>query len=96
MTPISLWAEAFSACIPSEGAWRMLHKVLELMRQMQQQEGVEPDPVTFARVVIEYATVATLEDGKCIHESSHKVDWTLTSFCQHVVISLACMLNMGV
>jgi hypothetical protein len=63
---------------------------------MQQQEGVEPDPVTFARVVIEYDTVATLEDGKCIHESSHKVDWTLTSFCQHVVTSLACMLNMGV
>jgi hypothetical protein len=27
---------------------------------MQQQEGVEPDPVTFPRIVIEYATVATL------------------------------------
>ncbi len=60
MTPISLWAEAFSAHIPSEGAWRMPLKVLELMRQMQQQEGVEPDPVTFPRIVIEYATVATL------------------------------------
>jgi hypothetical protein len=60
MTPISLWAEAFSAHIPSEGAWRMPLKVLELMRQMQQQEGVEPDPVTSPRIVIEYATVATL------------------------------------
>jgi len=33
-----------------------------------QQEGVEPDPVTFLGVLNACASVVALEDGRCVHD----------------------------
>ncbi|CAK9873653.1 unnamed protein product [Sphagnum jensenii] len=42
-------------------------KALELFRQMQQ-EDVQPDSVTFMGVLNACASVAVLEEGRCVHE----------------------------
>jgi pentatricopeptide repeat protein len=44
-----------------------LKALLALFQQMQQ-EGMEPDPVTFVGVVNACASIAALEDGKRVHE----------------------------
>jgi pentatricopeptide repeat protein len=41
-------------------------KALELFRQMQQ-EGVQPDSVTFVAALNACASVAALEEGRCVH-----------------------------
>ncbi|CAK9212338.1 unnamed protein product [Sphagnum troendelagicum] len=43
------------------------HKALELFGQMQQ-EHVQPDPVTLVAVLNACASVAALEEGRCVHE----------------------------
>jgi pentatricopeptide repeat protein len=42
-------------------------EALALSQQMQQ-EGVEPDPVTFIGILNACASLRALEEGKCIHE----------------------------
>ncbi|CAK9234682.1 unnamed protein product [Sphagnum troendelagicum] len=42
-------------------------KALELFQQMQQ-EGVQPNPVTFVGVVNACASLVALEEGRCAHE----------------------------
>jgi pentatricopeptide repeat protein len=43
-------------------------KALELFRQMQQdEEGVQPDPVTFVGMLNACASVLALEEGRCVH-----------------------------
>ncbi|CAM6044374.1 unnamed protein product, partial [Sphagnum compactum] len=42
-------------------------KALELFRQMQQ-EGVQPDSLTFVGVLNACASVVALEEGRCIHQ----------------------------
>ncbi|CAN5962314.1 unnamed protein product [Sphagnum jensenii] len=53
-------------------------KALELFRQMQQ-EGVQPDPVTFVAVLNACASVSALEEGRCAHEQ------IIRSGCESVV-----------
>ncbi len=43
------------------------HKSLKLFQQMQQ-EGVQPNSVTFVGVLNACASVVALEEGKCVHE----------------------------
>jgi pentatricopeptide repeat protein len=42
-------------------------KALELFQQMQQ-EGVEPDSVTFVGVLNACASIVALEEGRHVHE----------------------------
>ncbi len=42
-------------------------KALELFRQMQQ-EGVQPDSVTFAGVLKACSSVVAIEEGRCVHQ----------------------------
>jgi pentatricopeptide repeat protein len=41
-------------------------KALELFHQMQQ-EGVQPDSVTFVGVLNACASIIVLEEGRCVH-----------------------------
>jgi pentatricopeptide repeat protein len=43
-------------------------KALELFQQMQQEEGVQPDPVSFVGVLNACASVVALKEGRCAHE----------------------------
>jgi pentatricopeptide repeat protein len=49
-------------------------KALDLFQQMQQ-EGVQPDCVTFVGVLNACASVVALEEGKCVHEQIIKNGW---------------------
>jgi pentatricopeptide repeat protein len=42
-------------------------KVLELFQQMQQ-EGVQPDSITFVGVLNACASVVTIQEGRCVHQ----------------------------
>jgi pentatricopeptide repeat protein len=42
-------------------------KALELFRQMQQ-EGLRPSSVTFVGVLKACASVAAIEEGRCVHQ----------------------------
>ncbi len=58
---------AWSALILGHVKCGQGEKALELFRQMQL-EGLEPDPVTFVRVLNACASVAALEEGRCVEE----------------------------
>ncbi|CAK9861256.1 unnamed protein product, partial [Sphagnum jensenii] len=49
-------------------------KALELFRQMQQ-EGVQPDSVTFVAALNACASVAALEEGRCVHQHIIRCGW---------------------
>ncbi len=49
-------------------------KALELFRQMQQ-EGVQPNSVTFVGVLNAYASVVALEEGRCVHQQIVECGW---------------------
>jgi pentatricopeptide repeat protein len=42
-------------------------KALELFEKMQQ-EGVQPDSVTFVGVLNACASILALEEGRCVHQ----------------------------
>jgi pentatricopeptide repeat protein len=58
---------AWSAMILGHVKCGQGHKALALYRQMQQ-EGVEPDPITFVGVLNACASVAALEEGRHVEE----------------------------
>jgi len=60
-------AVAWSAIILGHVKCGQGHKALALSRQMQQ-EGVDPDPVTFVGILNACASVAALEEGKNVHD----------------------------
>ncbi|CAM6035383.1 unnamed protein product [Sphagnum compactum] len=49
-------------------------KALELYQQMQQ-EGVQPDSVTFVGVLNACASLAALKDGRCVHQQIVECGW---------------------
>ncbi len=49
-------------------------KALELFQQMQQ-EGVQPNTVTFVGVINACASVVALEDGRCVNQQIVKCGW---------------------
>jgi pentatricopeptide repeat protein len=49
-------------------------KALELFQQMQQ-EGVQPNSVTFVGVLNACASVLALEDGRCAHKQIIESGW---------------------
>ncbi|CAK9867651.1 unnamed protein product [Sphagnum jensenii] len=57
----------WSALILGHVKYGQGQKALELFRQMQQ-EGVQPDPVTFVAVLNACASVSALEEGRRAHE----------------------------
>jgi pentatricopeptide repeat protein len=61
-------------------------KALELSQQMHQ-DGVEPDSMTFVGIFNACASVAALEEGRCVHTSRLSM-W--------LVASLTCMPTVGV
>ncbi len=58
---------------------RQGQKSLELFRQMQQ-EGVQPDSVTFVGVVNACASLVALEEGRSAHEQIIQSGWDLDVF----------------
>ncbi len=62
-------------------------KALELFRQMQQ-EGVQPDPVTFVAVLNACASVSALEEGRCVHEQ------IIRSGCESAVFVRSSLVDM--
>jgi pentatricopeptide repeat protein len=57
----------WNAMILGHGKSAQGHKALELFRQMQQ-EGVQPDSVTFVGVLNACASLVALEEGRCAHK----------------------------
>jgi hypothetical protein len=49
-------------------------KALELFEKMQQ-EGVQPDSVTFVGVLNACASILALEKGKCVHQQIVEFGW---------------------
>jgi pentatricopeptide repeat protein len=58
---------AWSAVILGHVKCGQGHKALELSSQMQQ-EGVEPNPVTFVGILKSCASTEALKEGKDVHE----------------------------
>ncbi len=67
-------------------------KTLELFRQMQQ-EGVQPDSVTFVAVLNARASVVALEEGRYVHQQIVQTVVSLRSLCG--VAWLTCMRSVG-
>ncbi|CAM6028537.1 unnamed protein product [Sphagnum balticum] len=61
-----LWQEFFVD--PSQWWDNRPEKEALALSQQMQQEGVEPDPVTFIGILNACASLRALEEGKCIHE----------------------------
>ncbi|CAK9213959.1 unnamed protein product [Sphagnum troendelagicum] len=62
-------------------------KVLELLQQMQQ-EGVQPDPVTFVGVLNACASAVTLEEGRCAHEQIIQSGFESDSFVGSSLVNI--------
>ncbi|KAH9535065.1 hypothetical protein CY35_17G034800 [Sphagnum magellanicum] len=77
----------WSALILGHVKYGQGQKALELFRQMQQ-EGVEPDPVTFVAVLNACASVSALEEGRCAHEQ------IIRSGCESVVFVRSSLVDM--
>ncbi|KAH8935599.1 hypothetical protein BDL97_17G037300 [Sphagnum fallax] len=77
----------WSALILGHVKYGQGQKALELFRQMQQ-EGVQPDPVTFVAVLNACASVSALEEGRCAHEQ------IIQSGCESVVFVRSSLVDM--
>jgi pentatricopeptide repeat protein len=77
----------WSALILGHVKYGQGQKALELFRQMQQ-EGVQPDPVTFVAVLNACASVSALEEGRCAHEQ------IIRSGCESVVFVRSSLVDM--
>jgi len=62
-------------------------KALELFRQMQQ-EGVQPDPITFLWVLNACASVVALEEGRCTHEQIIQSGWNSAVFVGNWLVDM--------
>jgi pentatricopeptide repeat protein len=62
-------------------------KALELFQQMQQ-EGVQPDPVTFVGVLNACASAVTLEEGRCAHEQIIQSGFESDSFVGNSLVNM--------
>jgi pentatricopeptide repeat protein len=69
----------WSALILGHVKYGQGQKALELFRQMQQ-EGVEPNPVTFIGVLNACASLIALEEGRCVHEQMIRCGCELDAF----------------
>jgi pentatricopeptide repeat protein len=65
---------AWSAIILGHVKCGQWHKALELSSQMQQ-EGVEPNPVTFVGILNACASIEALKEGKDVHEQIIQSGW---------------------
>jgi pentatricopeptide repeat protein len=65
---------AWSAIILGHVKCGQGHKALELSSQMQQ-EGVEPNPVTFVGILNACASIEALKEGKDVHEQIIQSGW---------------------
>jgi pentatricopeptide repeat protein len=75
----------WSALISGHVKYGQGQKALELFRQMQQ-EGVQPDPVTF--VVVLNACASVSEEGRCVHEQ------IIRSGCESAVFVRSSLVDM--
>jgi len=64
---------------------------LELYEEMQQ-EGVDPNPVTFVGILNACATVAALKKADALMNRSFELVWSLMN--GFVVVSWTCTLNV--
>ncbi len=63
------------------------HKALELFRQMQQ-EGVQPDSVTFVGVLNACASFVALEEGRCAHKQIIQNGWDSDVFVGNSLVDM--------
>ncbi len=63
------------------------HKALKLFRQMQQ-EGVQPNSVTFVGVLNACASVVALEDGRCVHQQIVECGWDSNVFVANSLVDM--------
>jgi pentatricopeptide repeat protein len=62
-------------------------KALELFRQMQQ-EGVQPDSVTFVAVLNACASMVALEEGRCVHKQIIEYGWDSDVFLSNSLVDM--------
>jgi len=62
-------------------------KALELFQQMQQ-EGVQPDSVTFVGVLNACASLAALKDGRCVHQQIVECGWDSDAFVGNSLVDM--------
>jgi pentatricopeptide repeat protein len=62
-------------------------KALELFQQMQQ-EGVQPDPITFVGVLNACASVVALEEDRCTHEQIIQSGWDSAVFVGNCLVDM--------
>jgi hypothetical protein len=53
-----------------------------------QQQDVRPDSVTFMGVLNACASVAALEEGRCVHEQIIESGWDLDAFVQSSLVDM--------
>ncbi|CAM6003775.1 unnamed protein product, partial [Sphagnum balticum] len=62
-------------------------KALELYEQMQQ-EGVQPDSVTFVGVLNACASLAALKEGRCVHQQIVECGWDADVFVGNSLVDM--------
>jgi len=62
-------------------------KALELFQQMQQ-EGVQPDSVTFVGVLNACASLAALKDGRSVHQQIVECGWDSDAFVGNSLVDM--------
>jgi pentatricopeptide repeat protein len=67
-------------------------KALELFQQMQQ-EGVQPNSVTFVGALNACASMIALEEGRCVYQRIIEHGWDSDVFVANSLV--ACMQNVG-
>jgi pentatricopeptide repeat protein len=66
---------------------RQEQKALELFEKMQQ-EGVQPDSVTFVGVLNAYVSILALEEGTCVHQQIVEFGWDSDAFVGNSVVDM--------
>ncbi len=62
-------------------------EALELFEKMQQ-EGVQPDSVTFAGVLNACASILALEEGRCVHQQIVEFGWDSDVFVGNSLVDM--------